>query len=169
MALAGWGCGGNEEGDQTPYGSAEEVRQYRQRLEPIIQAINAVEVETDSAAVGSSGQATAANLARVYARVRPSVQQALEALEQLVPPPLLAPLHREIKQALLLRLSAYDAVLQGWVQQQEQGESEQSAALYRQAEEALASAKALLAQVNAELEKVDLALGESAGGNPLAA
>jgi hypothetical protein len=159
-------CGDRDEAD-TRYGPAGPLRVYRQRLDPVIDAINAVERQVADRAVGSSGQATAANLAAVYQQVRPRLEQAVADLAQLVPPPALAGLQRDIEQALRLRLAAYAAVLEGYGLQEEQGVNPRSEALYAQAEKQLRAANELLALANEELHQVDVALGSGAGTNPL--
>lgn len=166
--LLAWlgGCGDGKVGD-TPYGSAAQVREYRLRIDPIIDQINAIEQEAQRTAVGASGQATAENLAAVYQQVLPRLQEALAAFAQLVPPPRLQELHRDMRQIITLRLGAYGAVLEGWEAQQAQGQTPHSDALYQQAEDQLRQANALIALVNQELRQVDLALGQAEGGNPL--
>ena len=164
LALAG--CGDNK-ASQTPYGSADQVRTYRLQTNPLIDWVNALEQEVQRRAVGASGQATAENLAAVYQYALPLLQDARDSFDRVDPPPGLAALHGEMRQVMSLRLSAYQAVLEGWALQQEQGQNTQSDALYQQAEAQLAQANTLIAGVNQELKKVDLALGEAEGKNPV--
>lgn len=168
LALAGLpGCGEDGGASQTPYGPADEVRAYRLQTNPLIDWVNSLEQEVQSRAVGASGQATAENLAAVYQYAQPLLQDARDSFDRIVPPPALEELHRDMRQVMSLRLAAYEAVLQGWDLQQQQGQNAQSDALYQQAEEGLAQANALIVAVNQELKAVDLALGETGGRNPV--
>ncbi|MCC7265117.1 MAG: hypothetical protein IT369_21640 [Candidatus Latescibacteria bacterium] len=161
------GCGDNGGEAQTPYGPADAVRAYRLQTNALIDWVNSLEQEVQHRAVGASGQATAENLAVVYAYAQPLLQDALASFDRIMPPPALESLHRNMRQVMALRLGAYAAVLEGWALQQEQGENTQSAALYQQAEQRLAQANTLIAAVNQELQAVDLALGEGEGRNPV--
>ena len=160
------GCGDNK-ASQTPYGSADQVRTYRLQTNPLIDWVNALEQEVQDRAVGASGQATAENLAAVYQYALPLLQGARDSFDRVDPPAGLADLHRDMRQVMSLRLAAYQAVIDGWALQQEQGQNTQSDTLYQQAEMQLAQANALIAGVNQELKKVDLALGETEGRNPM--
>ena len=160
VGLAGCGDDGDDE-NQTPYGSAAEVSAYRNQVEPIITEVNDIEMEVQRTAVGASGQATAANLAVAYERLKPRLLQALEDFERIEPPPLLAPLHRDIEQLITLRLEAFDTLLEGWNNEDE--------ALYEVAEEKLRLANDLIPRLNQELMQVDVALFEAEGSNPVAA
>ncbi len=161
------GCGGDGGEARTPYGPADEVRAYRQQTNPLIDWVNSLEQEVRGRAVGASGQATAENLAAVYTYAHPLLAAARDSFDRVLPPPRLEALHRDMRQVMDLRLAAYEAVLEGWALQQEQGENAQSNTLYQQAEERLAQANALIASVNQELKAVDLALGETGGRNPV--
>ncbi|MBI2502654.1 MAG: hypothetical protein HYW07_05405 [Candidatus Latescibacteria bacterium] len=165
--LVGGGCGEDEGASQTPYGSADQVRAYRLQTNPLIDWVNSLEQEVQRRAVGASGQATAENLAAVYQYAQPLLQDARDSFDRITPPPRLEELHRDMRQVMSLRLEAYAAVLAGWALQQEQGQNAQSDTLYQQAEAQLAQANALIVAVNQELKKVDLALGEAEGENPV--
>jgi len=62
----------------------------------------------------------------------------------------MAPLHREVRQVVLLRLEAYNAVLERLGEQDEQ--------LFSEAVEKLNQANVLAAQLNEDLEEVDQTL-----------
>ena len=153
LLLVLWGCGHDEKEEDTPYGSAEEVRQYRERINPLIDELNAIEMEVQETAVGTSGQATAANLAAACERLCERLRAVLAEIEAIEPPPLLAPLHGDVRRLVLLRLEAYTAVL-------EELEAEVEAA-FDQAEEQLRQANALAAELNGELEEVDRVLASA--------
>jgi len=166
--LAGsMGCGEGGGAAQTPYGPADQVRSYRLQTNPLIDWVNSLEQEVQRRAVGASGQATAENLAAVYAYAHPLLQAARDSFDRLAPPPALEPLHRNMRQVMDLRLQAYGVVLEGWALQREQGENPQSDSLYQRAEALLAQANDLVVAVNQELQAVDLALGETGGRNPV--
>ena len=160
------GCGGDGKGaNETPYGSAAEVGAYRRQVEPVITAVNDIEMDWQGTAVGASGEATAANLARAFERLKPRLLQALEDFEHIEAPPLLAPLHRDIRRLIILRLEAFDALLAGW-----NGADEAAAeVLYEAVEEKLRLANELVPRLNRELQQVDMALLAAADGNPVAA
>ncbi len=155
------GCGDSQEdAPETPYGSVEEVREYRLLIDPIVAEVNEVEMEVQRTAVGSSGQATAANLAAAYEVLKPRLQAVLEALNQVEPPALLAPLHRDIRKLITLRLEAFNTLLEG-----REAENEE---LYEVAEAKLVEANALIPELNQELEKIDMVLAEAEEENPVA-
>ena len=167
MLLVAGGCGdGKKEERGTPYGNVDEVRAYRERINEIIDEVNAVQSEVESTAVGSSGQATGENLAAAYERLGPRLRKALEELEGMEPPPLLAELHGEVRGVILLRLGGFDKVAEGWRVEQASSFAE-AEPLYEEAEEKFSEANALIAQVNEELEEVDIALAEAEGENPV--
>ena len=166
-ALAGLvGCGDDlKSANQTLYGNAAEVGAYRRQVEPVITAVNDIEMEWQSTAVGASGEATAANLATAFERLKPRLLQALEDFERIEAPPLLAPLHRDIRRLIILRLEAFDALLAGW------NDADEAAAevLYEAAEGKLRLANELIPRLNRELQQVDMALLAVADSNPVAA
>ena len=153
------GCGDSDSGEETPFGDVDQVRVYRQALEPIIVEVSAVEAQVEAEAVGTSGAATAENLAAAYQRVLGRLTRALVDFDKLEPPPKLAILHRDVEQLLLLRLEAYTTLLEGWSNNEE--------GLYEVAEARLAAANALIVGLNEQLMQVDAALAE-VGGNPVA-
>ena len=165
--LAGTGCGGDGDGKKTPYGSAAKVRAYRDQIDAIVEAVNAVQDEMERTAVGSTDRATGENLAAAAVVLKPQLQATLELLERIDPPARLAELHAEMRRLIQLRLEAFDQVSQGWEVEQASSFAE-AEPLYDQAEEMLDEANALAARVNEELEEVDIALAEAEGGNPVA-
>jgi hypothetical protein len=58
------GCGDDDGG--TRFGSLEDVQDYRSSIDPVIDAVSAIEAQVQERAVGSSNAATAANLNAVY-------------------------------------------------------------------------------------------------------
>ncbi len=156
-----WGCGDDEEGAETPYGSVEEVWVYRERINPLIDEINAIEMEVQETAVGALGQATADNIAAACERLCQRLRAVLEELEAIEPPALLAPLHGEVRRVVLLRLEAYDAVLAAL------GDLDE--ALFAEAVEKLNQANVLAAQLNEDLQEVDQTLASAKRKTVLAA
>jgi len=168
MALIATGCG--DDGDdekKTPYGSAEEVWAYRARIDAVIDEVNAVQNEVERTAVGSAGRATGENLAAAYSRLKPRMLAVLEELEEIDPPAALAELHGDIRELILLRLAAYDQVIEGWEVERENSFAE-AEPLYDEAEDKLEEASLLAAGINEELEQVDVALAEVGGYGPVA-
>lgn len=146
-ALLAVACGTDDDDTAGP-----DVRAFRQRLEPIILEVSAVEAEVTERAVGSSGAATAAHLEAAYRDLRPRLLEALVALDRLQPPAQVADIQDSIRRLILLRLDAYRLVIEGYAA----GDS----TAYEEAEAKLAAANALIAAVNARLCEVDVALGD---------
>ena len=86
--------------------------------------------------------------------VRPRLKTALEEFEKIQPPPLLAPLHRDIKNLMLVRLEAYDITIKGW--QAEQDSEDMS--VYKGAESKLAAANQMIEQLNQDLKEINAAI-----------
>jgi hypothetical protein len=148
--LVATACG---DGDRDhPFGDPDELRAYRVALEPVIVEVNAIETEVRERAVGSAGEATAANLDAVYRQVRPRLLEALVAHDHVEPPARLVGLHGEIRQLILLRLDAYALVMTGYAEGDE--------ALYREAEANLAAANELVLTIDSQLCDIDIALGD---------
>ena len=105
--------------------------------------------------VGTSGAGTGQNLSRVMEEARPRLQKLHEDFSRLTPPPLLAPLHRDIEKLMVLRLAAFDATRKGWQLEQEQGDSKR---LYTEAEDKLREANELSAGLNDQLKEINTAL-----------
>jgi DNA repair exonuclease SbcCD ATPase subunit len=158
LALLVAGCGGDE-GERTPYGRVEEVRQYRERLNAVIDQINAVERELRDLAVGSTGRATGQNLAAACQSLQERLQAALKALEGIAPPRKLRAVHADMQRAVELRLDACARIAQAWQVEQERSFAE-AEPMYDEAEALLAQANQLLEEVNQVLEEVDAALAQ---------
>ena len=154
VALAVAGCGNDDGNGSGPLDSGgAEVKAYRQGLEPIIVAVNEIEMDVQESAVGSSGQATAANLAAAFQRLRPRLMQAHEAFQRLRAPAQMAELHDRIGDLIRLRLEAFDALLEGFGREDE--------TLYAVAEERLSQANELIPALNEQLVEIDLDLAAS--------
>ena len=161
IALVVVGCGDDgDDGKRTPYGSAEEVWDYRRQIDAIVD-------EVERTAVGSAGRATGENLAAAYSRLKPRMLAVLEEVEEIEPPKALVDLHGDIRELILLRLGAYDQVIEGWRVEQENSFVE-AEPLYDEAEDKLEEASLLAVAINGELEQVDVALAEVGGYGPVA-
>ena len=163
--LAVAGCGGRKE--ETPYGGVEEVRRYREQIDRVIDEVNAIQTEMERTAVGSSGRATGRNLSEAYERLAPRLKVVLEKVDRIEPPSELAELHRRIREVILLRLQALERAAEGWRVEKETSSFEKAESFYEEAEERFDRAAALAAQVNEELEEIDLSLARTGGGNPV--
>ena len=106
--------------------------------------------DDDGNPLGASGQATAANLAAAFERLRPRLAEALAAFEQIDPPHEWTDLHGRIRELIRLRLEAFDALLEGF-------ESE-DLDLYALTEQNLRQANDLIPGLNEELMEIDLRL-----------
>ena len=167
IALVVVGCGDDgDDGKRTPYGSAEEVWDYRRQIDAIVDEVNAVQDEVERTAVGSAGRATGENLAAAYSRLKPRMLAVLEEVEEIEPPKALVDLHGDIRELILLRLGAYDQVIEGWRVEQENSFVE-AEPLYDEAEDKLEEASLLAVAINGELEQVDVALAEVGGTGPV--
>ena len=142
------------EPEETPYGSAEEVRAYLQQIEPYIQQVSRIQQQVHGQ-VGTSGAGTGQNLSEVMDETRPLLQKLQDDFSGLTPPPLLGPLHRDIGRLMSLRLAAFDATTKGWQLEQEKGDARE---LYADAEEMLREANGLSAALNEQLQDVNGAL-----------
>ena len=87
----------------------------------------------------------------VFLEVRPQLLEVLVELDRAAPPVRLLSLHNNIRSLIILRLDAYALVMEGFTAQDE--------ALYTAAEEKLASANAIIPDINDTLCDIDLALG----------
>ena len=158
-----FGCGDSDPDDpsETSYGPLEDVKAYRQNIEPIIVEVSAIEALVQERAVGSANVATAENLYPIYLEQRPKLLQIMEHIDRIKPPSALADLHQDIRRLVTLRLEAYGAVIDGWEAQDE--------TRYEVAEGKLRQANALIVSLNEKLMDVDRVVGEADGGNPVAA
>jgi hypothetical protein len=156
-------CGRKEEpkAAQTPYGSAEEVTSYLQKVKPFINQVSAFEVELHQK-VGASGQATGRNLSEAMEAIKPRLQQTLREFEQIDPPALMAPFHRDMKKLMATRLEAYDTTIRG--RQLEVASKDTS--LYKQAEQRLVEANQISLQLNDEIRKINQLIQQAAAPKP---
>ncbi|MED5415211.1 MAG: hypothetical protein VYC64_09690, partial [Candidatus Latescibacterota bacterium] len=83
--------------DSNRFGNTDDLRHYRDALNPIIDHVSAIEAQVQQQAVGSSNVATAANLNAVYREVRPQLLETLVDFDRLVPPKNLRTLHHDIR------------------------------------------------------------------------
>ena len=87
-------------------------------------------------------------------QVRPRLEEALGLLEKIEPPPVLAPLHRDIKKLMIVRRDAYRLTIAGWHKEQEDSDM----SLYKGAETKLAEANQIIQQLNEDLKKINASL-----------
>jgi hypothetical protein len=138
----------------TPYGPAAAVSEYRQQIEPHIRAVTDAQAVVEQG-VGTTGQATAPNLAAAMTAARPDLQSAYERFQQIEPPLRLRDLHDKIGRLMICRLEAYTLTIDAC----KLDPSEQDAAAWRErVETQLAEANELIGQLNGELQAVDAAL-----------
>ena len=141
---------------QTSYGNAERVRNYLESINPFIQEVGKIQLEIDKM-VGSSGQATGKNLAQAMEIALPRLEQAIEDFGKISPPPLLSPLHNDIKKLMVLRLTGYEITIRGWTREQKDGSED----AYSEAEGKLHEANQLIGTLNQEMAKVFQALEQT--------
>ena len=142
---------------QTPYGDRAQVQTYLEAINPFVQEVGKIQLEIDKM-VGSSGQATGKNLAPAMEIAKPRLQQAIADFAKISPPPLLSPLHNDIKNMMVLRLAGYETTIRGWAQEQQDGSTE----AYAEAEGKLREANQLIITLNQEMAKVFQALEQAA-------
>jgi hypothetical protein len=145
------GCGDDDD-DRGRFGDLTALRVYRDTLNPIADAVSAIEIDVQQRAVGSSDVATAANLSAVYTDVRPLLLETLVDFDRLTPPDQLLDLHGQIRRLIVLRLDAYRLVMEGYAD----GDS----TVYEAAELKLRMANDLIPEINLGLCEVDVALGD---------
>lgn len=148
-------CGG-EKPVQTPYGSVREVEDYLKKVDPFIREIGKIhqQYELGLATAGASSEVrrgTGQNLAEAAEAIRPRLRKLLGEFEDIEPPPLLAPFHRDTKQLIVARLDAYGATINGRDAEESSGDFD---AMYRQAEAELKKANDLILRLNSEMEKI---------------
>jgi hypothetical protein len=99
-----FGCGDSDPDDpsETSYGPLEDVKAYRQNIEPIIVEVSAIEALVQERAVGSANVATAENLYPIYLEQRPKLLQIMEHIDRIKPPSALADLHQDIRRLVTL-------------------------------------------------------------------
>ena len=161
------GCG-SEEAEQTaspkdlpvartPFGSVETVKAYLTQINPFIGKVGQLHAVVLQQ-MGSAGRATSKNLATAMEGVRPQLQKALDDFRQIEPPPDLRAFHDDIKKLMETRLKAYDLTIEGWQREQK---AEDTAAWFEEAEGKLQEAEDLILQLNAEMQKINLALEQA--------
>ena len=142
----------------TPYGKSGEIATYLATIGPFIRTVSQAEMAVQEQ-VGSGGKATGANLSMAMESILPSLRQAQEKFNEVEVPPLLAPLHRDIKKLFVLRIDAYDKTIEGWQQEQE---TQVKSELYAQAVAKMKEANELSFALNQEMKKIQLALKQTA-------
>ncbi len=159
LLLALIGCG-DDKAPQTEFGSVKSVRAYREEVEDIIVEANAIEQEFRETAVGSTGQATGNNLSAAAMRLRPRLVAAIDELDRVKVPKKLVETHADVHAALMLRLVAFDLMIEGWSVEQQQTFDE-AQPLYVDATKKLNEAIGILNRSNEVLFEVDIALAEA--------
>lgn len=160
------GCGSSQEqpapkpavpdAPATPFGTVAEVKAYLDKIAPHIQLVSQLQAELDRQ-IGTAGKVTSKNLAAAAAAAIPRLRQAHEEFARLQPPPLLAPLHRDIEKLMVLRLDAYSAAAEGWQREQQNGDT----AWHTVVETKLQGANDLIVQLNQQLQQVNGALAQT--------
>lgn len=140
----------------TIYGNAADIEAYLQAINPHIQEIGRIQLDVDKS-VGSTGKATGENLAPAMEAHKPRLETVLESLGAIVPPPLLASFHTDVKKLVTLRISGYDDTVRGRAAEQSSGDI----ALYEKAEQTLREANTLIGHLNGEMQKINAALSSS--------
>jgi hypothetical protein len=154
-----YGCGQDPEKTveqptaQTQYGPPAKITAYLQTIGPLIRTVSQTEMAVQKQ-VNASGKATGENLSAAMQEVLPSLQEAFYTFDKIEPPPLLAPLHKDIKKIFVLRLDAYNQTIKGWKLEQAKEESD----LYVQAEAKMKEANILSQKLNQEMAKIQQAL-----------
>ncbi|MEE2656872.1 MAG: hypothetical protein VX733_00070 [Candidatus Latescibacterota bacterium] len=155
---------------ETPYGSVSEIGRYLQRIEPLKVKIGQLQARYESGLSSNRGDdqrlGTGQNLANLAAELEPQMKSLLESCESIEPPALLAPVHRDTKKLILLRLGAYQKTREGWHVESTEGGSFRLAndQYYRAAESQLAEANRLIQQLNREMSKIYIALEQVSAG-----
>ena len=146
-------------GATTDFGSVDEVRQYMQEIDPFIVQVSSMHQKIYTA-VGTSSSATGENLSTVIREINAiaKMNDLIENFNQMEPPALLAPLHRNIEKLMILRADSYSLVEQGWRLEGEDKGTE----LYQQSEDKLKQANALSLELNNQLADVKKALQTAA-------
>ena len=139
----------------TAFGSANEVRQYMQAVDPFIVQVSSIHQKIYTA-VGTSSSATGENLTTIIQEINAieKMKDLIENFNHLTPPPLLAPLHRNIEKLMVLRADSYNLAAQGWSLEADA----QGTELYQQSEDKFKQANALSLELNHQLEDVNKAL-----------
>jgi len=147
---------------ETPYGDLGQVQGYLNSINPFIQEVGKIHLEVNKA-VGTSGQATTANLALAMVKGLPRLKAAIGQFEEIAPPLLLDPLHTDIKKLMVLRLNAYKATINNWNIEKQGGHLD--SALVVKVENTLREANELIHKLNEQMSQVNLAM-EKASSPP---
>ena len=166
MAVAIAACGSQQEPPppteqqpaaeaDTAFGSRGDVETYLVAIDSHIRQVSELHRQMYEV-VGSANIATGENLARFIRESDAvvSLQQSVEAFESIEPPPLLAPLHRDIEKMMLLRLEGYELTVAG---RETEVTATPSNHLER-AEKKLEEANAITRTLNSRLQEVNEAL-----------
>ena len=156
------GCGAEQEPPPpppeptaTPFGAIEEVEKYMQAIDPYIRQVSDIQSKMYEV-VGTSNVATGQNLAQfiVDTEAIEGLQTSIESFNGIVPPALLAPLHRDIEKMLVLRLEGFKLTLQGREAEATKSPGDQ----YTQATGKLEEANAITIGLNDRLKEVNQAV-----------
>ena len=106
--------------------------------------------------VGSANMATGQNLAAFITdnNAISDLQGSIESFDNIVPPPLLAPLHRDIEKMLMLRLEAFKLTTAG----REAELAKTPGNHYEKAEAKLEEANGITLSLNGRLQEVNLSV-----------
>jgi hypothetical protein len=149
LALLAAGCGGDD--DKTPFGSKDDVRDYRRLINPIVDEMSAIELEV-LVVVDDEGISIDSRLNAVFIDVLPRLQRLRERLDQVRPPRKLQMLHEEITQMVQLRLDGAQILIDGF--------AAGDVSVYPTALEARQQADELIPEINDVLCEIDVALGD---------
>lgn len=143
---------------ETPYGSVEEVTTYLETIGPFVRDISTVQHNLEERSVGTTGKSAAPNLAPAAADAEQELKKILLAFEDVSPPPLLAPFHRDTKKLILLRIGAYRASVEGFAVQEDGGEAQSH---YTEAEAKFRQANQMIGELNTNMRLITDALGRA--------
>lgn len=145
---------------ETAYGSAAEVTAYVETIMPLVQRHNRL-LSSYEEALASAKQGTAdrrgtgRNLSEKASSVQPQLTNLLTELDDITPPALLAPFHRDTRKMVATRIESLTKTMEGWKIEQAGGEFEP---VYREAEAKYADANEIVVRLNTEMGQVQAAL-----------
>lgn len=145
---------------ETPFGSRAQVTEYLDQIAPYIQEVGRLQATVEHSLGarrpdGGPRKGTGRNLAAAAANVRTRMQSIAAEFDQIEPPPLLAPFHRDVRKLMLVRLGAYRLLMDGWEAEESGGDYE---TLYANAEAKLREANELIRRLNGQMAQVHEAL-----------
>jgi len=149
-----------EPSPSTPFGSQDAVQAYLAQIDPFINEIGQIHARWEEA-LGSRGegtlerQGTGRNLAATAAKVEPEMKQLLARVDEIEPPPLLVPFHRDTRKLVVLRLEAYAATQEGW---QAESEERDFQAAYEVAQNKVREANEHIHSLNRQMQQIRQAL-----------